>query len=180
MASPSITKPAARQKRAEPELDWRRIAYHTLVSRALDDLEEETNRNRTKVPKDHLVLYQFSARGHEVAQAILGSLLTHPRDGVSAYYRSRPLLLSLGLKIDDALGSPLGRAGGFSDGRDIGVVCNLPRRDGPIVLPMSGDVGSQYTPAAGWAQSILYHRDVLEQKEYDGAIAVVLGGEASV
>ena len=151
-----------------------------MVSRALDDVEEATNRNKASVPREHLVLYQFSARGHEVAQVILGSLLTHPRDGASAYYRSRPLLLSLGLSIDDALGSPLGRSGGFSDGRDIGVVCNLPRRDGPIVLPMSGDVGSQYTPCAGWAQSILYHRDVLEDPSYKGAIAVVLGGEGSV
>jgi 2-oxoisovalerate dehydrogenase E1 component len=182
MASPSFTKIATSRARPEPELDWRRIAYHTLVSRALDDLEEETNRNKTKVPKEHLVLYQFSARGHDVAQTILGELLTHKHDGVSAYYRSRPLLLSLGLTIDDALGSPLGRAGGFSDGRDIGVVCNLPnaKGTGPIVLPMSGDVGSQYTPAAGWAQAILYHRDVIGDKSYGGAIAVVLGGEASV
>lgn len=180
MASPSITKTAGRRARTEPEPDWRGIAYHTLVSRALDDLEEETNRNRTKVPKDHLVLYQFSARGHDVPQTILGSLLTHPRDGVSAYYRSRPLLLSIGLSIEDALGSPLGRAGGFSDGRDIGVVCNLPNDKGPIALPMSGDVGSQFTPAAGWAQSIVYHRDVLRDASYAGAIAVVLGGEASV
>jgi len=181
MASPSITKSAARSARAKPELDWRRIAYYTLVSRALDDVEEETNKNRTKVPKDHLILYQFSARGHEVPQTILGSLLTHPHDGVSAYYRSRPLLLSLGLTLDDALGSPLGRSGGFSDGRDIGVVCNMPSKDGrPVVLPMSGDVGSQYTPAAGWAQAITYHRDVLADKSYEGAIAVVLGGEASV
>jgi 2-oxoisovalerate dehydrogenase E1 component len=182
MASPStpVTKPASRRSQPEPELDWRRIAYHTLVSRALDDLEEDTNRNRTKVPKDHLVLYQFSSRGHEVAQTILGLLLTHPRDGVSAYYRSRPLLLSLGLKIDDALGSPLGRAGGFSDGRDIGVVCNFPNENGPIVLPMSGDVGSQYTPAAGWAQAIQYYRDELEDASFDRAIGIVLGGEASV
>jgi 2-oxoisovalerate dehydrogenase E1 component len=151
-----------------------------MVSRALDDVEEATNRNKASVPREHLVLYQFSARGHEVAQVILGSLLTHPRDAASAYYRSRPLLLSLGLPIDDALASPLGRSGGFSDGRDIGVVCNMPRRDGPVVLPMSGDVGSQYTPAAGWAQSILYHRDVLEDASYKGAIAVVLGGEGSV
>ena len=151
-----------------------------MVSRALDDVEEATNRNKASVPREHLVLYQFSARGHEVAQVILGSLLTHPRDGASAYYRSRPLLLSLGLSIDDALASPLGRSGGFSDGRDIGVVCNLPRRDGPIVLPMSGDVGSQYTPCAGWAQSILYHRDVLGDATYKDAIAVVLGGEGSV
>jgi 2-oxoisovalerate dehydrogenase E1 component len=180
MASPSVTKTATRGARPEPEFDWRRIAYHTLVSRALDDVEEETNRNRTKVPKEHLVLYQFSARGHDVAQTILGSLLTHPRDGVSAYYRSRPLLLSLGLSIDDAFGSPLGRAGGFSDGRDIGVVCNMPSEHGPIVLPMAGDVGSQYTPAAGWAQAIVYHRETLGDASYEGAIAVVIGGEASV
>jgi 2-oxoisovalerate dehydrogenase E1 component len=180
MASPSFTKTATSRARPEPELDWRRITYHTLVSRALDDLEEETNRNKTKVPKEHLVLYQFSARGHDVAQTILGSLITHPHDGVSAYYRSRPLLLSLGLTIDDALGSPLGRAGGFSDGRDIGVVCNMPSKKGPIVLPMSGDVGSQYTPAAGWAQAIHYHRDVLGDKAYRSAIALVIGGEASV
>ena len=179
------TNAAPKQTRSRPTpsgqtFDWRRIAYTAMVSRALDDVEEATNRNKASVPREHLVLYQFSARGHEVAQVILGSLLTHPRDAASAYYRSRPLLLSLGLSIDDALASPLGRSGGFSDGRDIGVVCNLPRRDGPIVLPMSGDVGSQYTPCAGWAQSILYHRDVLGDASYKGAIAVVLGGEASV
>jgi 2-oxoisovalerate dehydrogenase E1 component len=150
------------------------------VSRALDDVEEATNRNKASVPREHLIPYQFSARGHEVAQVILASLLTHPHDAASAYYRSRPLLLALGLSIEDALASPLGRSGGFSDGRDIGVVCNFPRRDGPIVMPMSGDVGSQYTPGAGWAQAIVYHRDVLGDRSYEGAIGVVLGGEASV
>jgi 2-oxoisovalerate dehydrogenase E1 component len=180
MASPSITKAAIRRSGGEGELDWRRIAYHTLVSRALDDVEEETNRNKAKVPKEHLVLYQFSARGHDVPQTILGEMLTHPRDGISAYYRSRPLLLAVGLTIEDALGSPLGRAGGFSDGRDIGVVCNLPNEKGPVVIPMSGDVGSQFTPAAGWAQSVVYHRDSLRDRSYEGAIACVLGGEASV
>ena len=164
----------------DSRFDWRRIAYHVLVSRALDDVEESTNKNRANVPRDHLVLYQFSARGHDVPQIILGSLLDHPRDAASAYYRSRPLLLSLGLSIEDALASPLGRSGGFSDGRDIGVVCNLPNRDGPIVLPMSGDVGSQYTPCAGWAQAIGYHRDVLHDARWNGAIGVVLGGEGSV
>jgi 2-oxoisovalerate dehydrogenase E1 component len=164
----------------DARFDWRRIAYHTLVSRALDDIEESTNRNRANVPREHVVLYQFSARGHDVPQVILGALLTHKHDGVSAYYRSRPALLALGLTIEDAFGSPLGRAGGFSDGRDIGVVCNLPNRDGPVVLPMSGDVGSQYTPCAGWAQSIQYYSQTLKNNEWDGAIAVVLGGEASV
>jgi len=171
----SVPRPAPARS-----IDWRTIAYHSLVSRALDDAEETTNRNRATVPREHLVLYQFSARGHDVAQTILGSMLDHRHDGVGAYYRSRPLLLSIGLSIEDALASPLGRSGGFSDGRDIGVVCNLRNKNGAVVLPMSGDVGSQYTPAAGWAQAITYHRDVPGDDSYRGAIAVALGGEASV
>jgi 2-oxoisovalerate dehydrogenase E1 component len=185
--SPSKSNARARPRPAsggrtavEPGFDWRKIAYDTLVSRALDDVEETTNKNRATVPQDHLVLYQFSARGHDMAQAILGSLLTGRHDAAGAYYRSRPLLLSLGLGIDDALASPLGRSGGFSDGRDIGVVCNLPTRDGAIVLPMAGDVGSQYTPAAGWAQAITYYRDTLDDASYAGCMSVALGGEASV
>src|SRR5438105_2218538 len=102
----------------------------------MDDVEEAVNRNKTGVPRDQLVLYQFSARGHEVAQVILGSLIDQRHDAAGAYYRSRPLLITLGLGLEDALASPLGRSGGFSDGRDIGVVCNLPNSDGPIVLPM--------------------------------------------
>ena len=172
MTVQSARKQAAEPVRAvNPHFDWRRIAYHALVSRALDDIEEATNRGRTSVPREHLVLYQFSARGHDVTQTILGALLTHSDDGVSAYYRSRPLLVSLGLTIEDAFASPLGRSGGFSDGRDIGVVCNL---------PTGGGVGAQYTPAAGWAQAILYYRDVLREERYRQAMAVVLGGEGSV
>jgi 2-oxoisovalerate dehydrogenase E1 component len=165
---------------AEPEFRWREIARNALISRAFDDLEEATNKNRANVPREHLILYQFSARGHEVAQAILGELINHRHDGVSAYYRNRPLLLSLGLSLEDAVASPLGRSGGFSDGRDIGVVCNLPNSNGPCVIPMGGDVGSQFTPAAGWAQAIMYHRDVLGEKDWSGAIAVVMGGDAAV
>lgn len=172
-SSASLTTPRA-------GFDWRRIAYNTLVSRSLDDVEESTNKMRNSVPREHLVLYQFSARGHDMAQVILGSLIDGMHDGAGAYYRSRPFLLSVGLSIPDAFGSPLGRAGGFSDGRDIGVVCNLPNRAGCTVLPMSGDVGSQYTPAAGWAQSIAYHRDTLGDASYANCMSVALGGDASV
>src|SRR5688572_3207140 len=111
----SAKKLRAMRLRGERETDWRRVAYNTLVSRALDETEEATNRNRASVPREHLVLYQFSARGHDMAQAILGSLLDHSHDGVGAYYRSRPLLMTLGLSIEDAFASPLGRSGGFSD-----------------------------------------------------------------
>jgi len=145
-----------------------------MLSRAMDDLEENE-----LVPAKK-VLYQFSARGHELIQLLLGQLLTHPHDAASAYYRSRPLLLSLGLDPEDAMAGPMGRSGGYSDGRDIGVVCNLSPKVGCKVLPMAGDVGSQYTPAAGWAQSIVYHKEVLGDDDWDGAVSVVLGGEASV
>ena len=165
---------ATSHKSVEQKVDWAKVYYHVLTSRRLDDIEE------TKLVPEKKVLYQFSARGHDVAQCILGQFLTHPCDGVGAYYRSRPLLLSLGLSLEDAFAAPMGRTGSFSGGRDIGVVCNLPARPGPVVLPMAGDVGSQYTPTAGWAQAITYHRDVLGNAEWNGAIGVVLGGEASV
>ena len=177
-ATPTSASPISATPR--PGFDWKRIAYQTLVSRALDDLEEATNRHRANVPREHVVLYQFSARGHDMAQIILGSLINQKHDAAGAYYRSRPMLLALGLPLDDALAGPLGRSGGFSDGRDIGVVCNLPNRDGPIVIPMSGDVGSQYTPSSGWAQAITYHRDTLKDSSYEGSISVALGGDASV
>lgn len=154
--------------------DWTRVAWTVLASRMMDEIEE------TRLVPEKEVLYQFTARGHDVAQCILARHLTHRRDAVGAYYRSRPILLSLGLSLEDGFAGPMGRSGGFSDGRDIGVVCNLPGTEGPTVLPMSGDVGSQYTPVAGWAQSIVYHRDQLKDASWDGAIGVVLGGDGSV
>lgn len=157
------------------QIDWLAVARNVLVSRALDDLEEN------RLVPEKKVLYQFSARGHEFAQSILGQFLTNEHDGISAYYRSRPLMLSLGLKVDDALAAPMSRSGSFSDGRDIGVVCNIPSTGGqPTVLPMAGDVGSQYTPAAGWAQAISYKFSELGSNELEGAMAVALGGDASV
>jgi 2-oxoisovalerate dehydrogenase E1 component len=88
------------------------------------------------------------------------------------------MLLSLGVDLADALGSGMGLAGGYSDGRDIGVVFNYPNPGGAHALPMCGGVGAQYTPAAGWAQAIRYKREVLNEGP-DDAIALVLGGDAS-
>jgi len=153
--------------------DWRAVVGHVAVSRALDDLEEST-----LVP-ERKVLYQFSARGHDVTQVLLGAQLTGLKDAVGGYYRSRPLLLTLGLSIDQALASSMMRVGSMSEGRDIGVVFNLPRREGTCALPVCGGVGTQYTPAVGWAQALRYRRDVLKDARYGGSIAVAHGGDAS-
>jgi len=152
---------------------WRRIAYLMHVSRALDALEEE-------LCAQGEIAYQFSARGHDLLQVMLGDLLTHPHDGVAAYYRSRPLLLSLGAPIKEVLRSVVGKGGGYSNGRDIGVVFNRPGNGGPTALPMAGGVGSQYSPAVGWAQALRYRRVVRNEERYAGAIAVAAGGDGSV
>ena len=152
-------------------VDWAEVARLVTVSRALDALEE------TMLVPAKKVLYQFSARGHDLAQVLLG-LQLKDGDAACGYYRSRPLLLALGVPLADALGSGMGRAGGYSDGRDIGVVFNYPNPGGAHALPMCGGVGAQYTPAAGWAQAIAYKAEVLGEGPGD-AIAVVLGGDAS-
>ncbi len=154
--------------------DWERIAYLVHLSRALDGLEE-----KTLVP-ERKIFYQFSARGHDMAQIMLGQKLTRRDDAICGYYRSRPILLSLGVAPEEALGSALMRAGGYSDGRDIGTVFNYPNPDGPSALPMCGGVGAQYTPTAGWAQALEYRAKVLKEADCGDAIAVALGGDASV
>jgi 2-oxoisovalerate dehydrogenase E1 component len=158
----------------DPEIDWRRAAYLLHVSRALDEIEE------TRLVPERKIFYQFSARGHDLAQILLGLELTHKHDAVCGYYRSRPILLTLGVPVADTLGSCMARAGGYSDGRDIGAVFNFPNPEGPSALPMCGGVGAQFTPTAGWAQALLYRRDVLGENACAGAIGVVLGGDASV
>ena len=164
----------ARPAREETQsVDWRRVAALMHVSRALDDVEEK------RLVPERKVLYQFSARGHELSQILLGLHLTEPHDGVSVYYRSRPLMLALGVSLEDAAAGPLARSGSFSGGRDIGVVFNHPGHGGPTVLPACGGVGTQYTPAAGWAQAIRYRHEVLADDTYAHSIAVVLGGDAS-
>ena len=164
-------KPAAK---AAAQTDWKKVVEIVQTSRAMDAIEE-----RELVPGKK-IFYQFSARGHDMAQVLLGLHLTHPKDAICGYYRSRPILLSLGVALEDALGSAMGRAGGYSDGRDIGVVFNYPNAHGASALPMCGGVGAQYTPTAGYAQAIEYSKNVLGDRSFDGAISVVLGGDASV
>jgi 2-oxoisovalerate dehydrogenase E1 component len=154
--------------------DWERVAYLVQLSRALDSLEE-----KTLVP-ERKIFYQFSARGHDMAQILLGQKLTRSNDAICGYYRSRPILLATGVPPAEALGSALMRAGGYSDGRDIGTVFNHPNPDGPSALPMCGGVGAQFTPTAGWAQALEYRARVLMESDCGDAIAVALGGDASV
>jgi 2-oxoisovalerate dehydrogenase E1 component len=163
----------ARTIPAPGAIDWRAVLHQVAISRALDDLEEST------LLRERKVLYQFSARGHDLSQVLLSTQLNGLQDGVGSYYRSRPLLLGLGLPLHEALASTMMRAGGMSDGRDIGVVFNMPRKSGPCVLPACGGVGAQYTPAVGWAQSLRYRLNILGEEECRHSIAVAHGGEAS-
>ena len=168
-----VTVPQLQRVSRDEALDWRAVLRQVALSRALDDLEEFTLLPQRKV------LYQFSARGHDLTQVLLSRQLSGPRDAVGAYYRSRPLLLSLGLTLEEALASTMMRVGGMSEGRDIGVVFNLPRTSAVCVLPVCGGVGTQYTPAVGWAQALRYRSTVLGEEVCKHSIAVAHGGEAS-
>lgn len=164
-----------------PAYDWQKVAYWVLASRAIDQVEEQ------ELVPQKLVFNQFSARGHDMAQVLLGSLLNHQHDAATGYYRSRPFVLSLGLELEEAVAAPLARQGSYSDGRDIGVVCNYPNKkfpadksQGAMLFPMCGGVGSQYSPISGWAQSVLYHQQELQDPSYRGAIGVSMGGDSSM
>ncbi len=157
-----------------PQPDWLQVARIVLLSRKLDALEVEQLTPQGKVK------YQFSAGGHELTQVLLAQALTHPHDAATVYYRARPFMLASGLTAVEALAAGMARTSNLSQGREVGVMFNRPAQDGLVVFPTSGDVGAQYTPAAGWAQAIHYRANVLGEDDWRGAIAVALGGEGSV
>lgn len=179
-ASPEqiAAKPAKRSTRQgwlnNPEPDWLDVYRLMLLSRGIDLLEIDQLTPQGKVK------LQFSAAGHELAQVLLAMALDHPRDAASVYYRSRPFVLASGLSAQEALAATMALSGSPSEGRDVGVVFNLPRRSGPTVLPTSGNVGAQFPVAVGWAQTIDYRLRILAEEEWRGAIAVGVGGDGSV
>ena len=154
--------------------DWPEVARLVFVSRMMDEMEER------ELTPHGVVTYQFSARGHELGQVLIAQMLTRPMDAASVYYRSRPFMLGSGLTAEEAFASDMARVGSMSEGRDVGVVFNMPRRERALVLPMAADVGSQFTPAAGWAQALCYRRSILGDSAAEGSISVVFGGEGSV
>ena len=154
--------------------DWNEIARLALTSRTIDRIEEQELAPAGKIT------YQFSSKGHELAQVLLGLALDQGHDAAGVYYRSRPFMLASGLTPGEAFAADMALTGSPSEGRDVGVVYSMQPRGRAAVLPSSGDVGAQYTPAAGWAQAARHHRDVLGDESWDGAIAALLGGDGSV
>ncbi len=162
--------------------DWLSIARTVFISRCIDTIEE------TELVPAGKVLYQFSSKGHELAQALMAHELRHTHDGAAVYYRSRPFMLGVGMSIRTAFAGPLGKATGRSGGRDIGVVHNLSPEGATdraaaeriTVLPSSGDVGSQFTPAMGWAQAAVYRSEVMKETAWEGACGISFSGDGAV
>lgn len=172
MATKSKIRP--KHESSAASVDWLAVARLMLLSRTIDEIEEQELAPAGKVT------YQFSSKGHELAQVLLGLQLTHEHDAATVYYRSRPFMLAAGLTPQEAFAADMAITGSPSEGRDVGVVYSLPPRRGVTVLPSSGDVGAQYTPAAGWAQAITYYVNEIGDKSWKGALAASLGGDGSV
>jgi 2-oxoisovalerate dehydrogenase E1 component len=166
--APDVTAPPA-----TAGTDWPRVARLVITSRLIDTIEEQ------ELTPAGQVAYQFSAKGHELAQVLLGMALRHPHDAAAVYYRSRPFMLAAGMSVAEAFAGGLAKTGSPSEGRDTGVSFFMPPREAVTVLPMSGNVGAQYSPAAGWAQAVSYRRDVLGEADWAGAVSVALGGDGS-
>src|SRR6476661_7321748 len=165
----------------KPSTDWwLSLLERALISRAMDDLEvtKEFRPNPDK-PMEGRLKFQFGAKGHEIPQLIAAALLDHPHDAATVYYRSRPLMLGVGLSPFAAFASVMHKLEGVSGGRDIGVVFNHRQPGGVTVLPASGDVGAQFTPAVGWAQAVQYRASELGQTDYAGAVALAHAGDGA-
>lgn len=173
-APPPSTREGAAEDRTATRTAWLEVARTAITSRMIDEIEE------SELFPSRKITNQFSARGHELVQAIVAQQLHHQHDAAQGYYRSRPLLLGAGLTAREAFASSLARTTGRSAGRDVGVILSLPPRRGVTILPGIGDVGGQYTVVAGWAQAIAHRATELGEREWNGAIAVALGGDASV
>ena len=109
------------------DVDWGEVARLVTTSRALDELEE------TRLVPEKKVLYQFSARGHDLAQVLLGCNCAMAMRPAVIIDRGR-CCWRWASTLADALGSGMGREGGYSDGRDIGVVFNYPNPGGAHAL----------------------------------------------
>jgi 2-oxoisovalerate dehydrogenase E1 component len=166
---------------ANPSTDWwLSVLERALISRAMDDLEVTPGyRPNPDKPLEGKLKFQFGAKGHEIPQLVAAALLNHQHDGATVYYRSRPLMLGVGLSPFEAFASNMHKLEGVSGGRDIGVVFNHKQPGGVTVLPASGDVGAQFTPAVGWAQSVQYRAEAMGQEEYRGAVALAHAGDGA-
>src|SRR5437764_13380448 len=155
---------------AKPSTEWWvSVSERALISRAMNDLEvtKEYRPNPDK-PHEGKLKFQFGAKGHEIPQLIAAALLNHPHDAATVYYRSRPLMLGVGLSPFEAFASNMHKLEGVSGGRDIGVGFNHTQPGGLTVLPAPGDLGAQVHPPLGWAQSINYRINVMKQDDYKG------------
>ncbi|HQZ22419.1 MAG TPA: thiamine pyrophosphate-dependent enzyme [Thermoflexales bacterium] len=162
------------QLASPPELDWERVARNMLISRMMDELEEQELTPQGKVK------YQFSARGHELGQSVMAQLLTRTHDAAAIYYRQRPFVLGVGSSVEELFTNGMALSGSWSGGRDVGVISMIPHKAAPLFLPMAGDIGAQFSPAAGAAQALVYRARHLHEAVAEGCIVAVFGGDGAV
>jgi TPP-dependent pyruvate/acetoin dehydrogenase alpha subunit len=78
IARSSIKKSSTPKVPLQPDR-WIEAARLMLTSRAIDHIEE------SELVPSGKVTYQFSARGHELSQIMLGLMLDQPHDAAAVY-----------------------------------------------------------------------------------------------
>ena len=110
------------------DVNWREVARLVLTSREMDRLEEEE-----LVPAKK-VLYQFSARAATTWRRCCSGCTSRMATRPAAIIARGRCCWRSACRSTTRLGSGMGRAGGYSDGRDIGVVFNYPNPGGAPAL----------------------------------------------
>ncbi|MEE8176610.1 MAG: dehydrogenase E1 component subunit alpha/beta [Acidobacteriota bacterium] len=146
-----------------------------LLSRRLDEKEIQLHRQGRS-------FFQVSSAGHEALQLAAASLLRSGSDWFFAYYRSRTLVLGLGLTPLQLLLEAVGSAEApFSAGRQ------MPSHWGSKelhIVSQSSATGTQWVEAVGCAEAGIYYKGMPASRQArarfeQDEVVCVTGGEGS-